>query len=71
MSTMKQREPKTHSPVLTQGEGAGQASVAPVPVADPVQGAPHPREFDFLHIGEIPDTAWFDPLPESEISMWQ
>ncbi len=32
---------------------------------------PPPRELGFLNIGHIPDSVFFDPLPDDELDLWE
>jgi prevent-host-death family protein len=32
---------------------------------------PPPRELGFLNIGHIPDSFFFDPLPDDELDLWE
>lgn len=32
---------------------------------------PPPRELGFLNIGQIPDSFFFDPLPDDELDLWE
>ena len=73
MTMVNVLEAKTHfSALLAQAEAGDEVIVAragkPVARLVPVE---EPRQFDFLDLGEIPDSAWFDPLPESELALWQ
>jgi prevent-host-death family protein len=75
MTTVNVLEAKTHfSSLLARAEQGEEIIVAraglPVVRLVPVEPVPE-REFDFLEFPDIPDSAFFDPLPDEELALWR
>jgi len=75
MATVNVLEAKTHfSQLLARAELGEEIIVAragtPVVRLVPVD-EPHVRAFGFQDLGEIPDSAFFDPLPQDELARWE
>jgi len=76
MTEVKVQYAKTHlSALLARVEDGEEIVISrgDRPVARLVPLAPRKRELGFLaHLGiDIPDSAFFDPLPEDELRLWE
>ncbi len=75
MSTFNMLEAKTNfSSLVARAERGEEIVIAragkPVARIVPINDPPR-REFDFLDLGPIPDSAFFDPLPDEELASWE
>lgn len=68
-------EAKTHlSALLAEVEQGHEVTIARAgkPIAKLVPTEPKPRrKFGGYHFVNIPDSVWFDPLPEEELLLWE
>lgn len=73
-------EAKTHLSKLLDRAHAGEEIVLAkagipyaklVPYRDPAKPKPRRQPGGLKVTGDIPDSVWFDPLPEDEIELWE
>lgn len=67
-------EAKTHlSALLAEVENGREVVIARAgtPIARLVSTEPRPRRRFGGHHFDIPDSVWFDPLPEEELLLWE
>ncbi|MEO7689685.1 MAG: type II toxin-antitoxin system Phd/YefM family antitoxin [Sphingomonas sp.] len=77
-ATVNVHEAKTHFSKLLERAHAGEEIIlakAGKPYARlvPIEAAPKPERKPgrFPELASIPDSVWFDPLPDDELDLWE
>ena len=75
MATFNVLQAKTHfSNLLARAEQGEEIIIAragtPIARLVPIN-PPSERMFGFLNLGEIPDSVFFDPLPDEVLALWE